>query len=339
MVDQPPPRLPDTPAMPYEDRDRDLLRTEIDALFPMLWKTDSSTQLASLLNVIARAKTMGLPGFELLKDFAERLRRNRAFDDLYVLTSEMNSDGLDTPRTRHLEIQALIELGVFETALDLVRPLLAGSVTDPDADKDKAKAEKAKNVREAYGLLGRIYKQMFVEARKPERRTEPEALRLFLQRSFNAYMKVWSELQSTETAYQGVNALAVARMAQGANLTETDDSAEVAALAQTIIAVLNTSKEKDIWSEASRGEALIALGRYGEAAQAYAAYADHPDVEAFALGSSLRQLEEIWGLKGEDPEAGKPVRILKTALLAKVDAIAAPTRKPARRRPRCRPSA
>ena len=60
---------------------------------------------------------MGRAGFDLLKDFAERLRRDRAFDDLYVLTSEMNADGLDTPRTRHLEIQALIELGVFETAL------------------------------------------------------------------------------------------------------------------------------------------------------------------------------------------------------------------------------
>ncbi|MEQ1780022.1 MAG: trypsin-like peptidase domain-containing protein [Hyphomonadaceae bacterium] len=316
MVDRPTSRLPDAAAMPYGERDSDLLRTEIDALFPALWKTDSSPQLAALLNVIARAKTMGRPGFDMLKDFAERLRRNRAFDDLYVLTSEMNSDGLDTPRTQHLEIQALIELGVFETALDLVRPLLAGSVTDPDADK-------AKNVREAYGLVGRIYKQMFVDARRPERRTELETQRLFLQRSFNAYMKVWSELQSTETAYHGVNALAVARMAQGANLTETDDSTEVTALAQTIIAVINASRDADIWTEASRGEALIALGRYGEAAQAYAAFADHPHVEAFALGSSLRQLEEIWGLKGEDAEAGKPVRILKTALLAKVDSIAA----------------
>ncbi|MEQ1785107.1 MAG: hypothetical protein ABMA14_27500, partial [Hyphomonadaceae bacterium] len=155
MADQPAPPLPDAPAAPHGERDQDILRTEIDALFPMLWKTDSSSQLSTLLNVIARAKTMGRPGFDMLKDFAERLRRNRAFDDLYVLTSEMNSDGLDTPRTRHLEIQALIELGVFETALDLVRPLLVGSITDPDKTK-------ARNVREAYGLIGRIYKQMYV---------------------------------------------------------------------------------------------------------------------------------------------------------------------------------
>ena len=316
MVDRPVPPLPNTPAVPHGARDQDLLRTEINALFPVLWKTDSTSQLSSLLNVIVRAKTMGRPGFDMLKDFAERLRRNRAFDDLYVLTSEMNADGLDTPRTRHLEIQALIELGVFETALDLVRPMLVGSVTDPDNYK-------AKNVREAYGLVGRIYKQMYVDARRPERRTEPEALRLFLQRSFNAYMKVWSDLQTAETTYQGVNALAVAQMAQMAKLTDTDDSAEVARLAQAIIGVIDASKDEDIWTEASRGEALIALGRYDEAAQAYAAFADHPDVEAFALGASLRQLEEIWGLNGEDAAAGKPVRLLKAALLAKVNTIAA----------------
>ena len=40
----------------------------------------------------------------------------------------------------------------------------------------------------------------------------------------------------------------------------------------------------------------------------------------FALGASLRQLEEVWGLKGDDRgRQGKPVRILKAALLAKVD--------------------
>ncbi len=316
MVDQPATILPDTPAVPHHARDQDLLRTEIDALFPALWKTDSSPQLSSLLNVIARAKTMGRPGFDMLKDFAERLRRNRAFDDLYVLTSEMNADGLDTPRTRHLEIQALIELGVYETALDLVRPMLVGSVTDPDNYK-------AKGVREAYGLVGRIYKQMYVDARKPERRTEPEVLQLFLHRAFNAYMKVWSDLQIAETAYQGVNALAIAHMAQAAKLTDTDDTSEVTSLAREILGVIDASKDRGIWDEASRGEALIALGRYDEAAQAYAAFADHPDVEAFALGASLRQLEEIWGLSGDDAASGKPVRILKTALLAKVNTIAA----------------
>ena len=129
-------------------------------------------------------------------------------------------------------------------------------------------------------------------------------------------MKVWSELQTPEASYHGVNALAVARMAQSASLTDTDDAAEVTNLAAEILRVIKESKNSSVWDEASRGEALIALGRFDEAAQAYAAFADHPEIEAFALGASLRQLEEIWGLKGDDPNAGKPVRVLKTALLA-----------------------
>lgn len=313
MVDRPVSPLPDAAIVPHAERDRDLLRGEIDALFPALWKADSSSQLAALLNVIARAKTMGNPGFEMLKDFAERLKQNRAFDDLYVLTSEMNADGLDSPRTRRLEIQALIELGVFETALDLVRPMLTGSTADPD-------------VRQAFGLLGRIYKQMFIEASRPGQRTEPEALRLYLQRSFNAYMKVWAEVKTPETTYQGVNALAVAHMAQAAKLADPEDAAEAKALAVEIIETSRGTMNDSPWALATRGEALIALERFEEATQAFAAYADHAGIDAFELGASLRQLEQVWGLKGDDPVRGQPVRILKAALLAKVDELAAANR-------------
>lgn len=319
MADRPASLLPDTAAVPHGERDRNLLLAEIDALFPALWKTDTSSQLSALLNVIARAKTMGRPGFDMLKDFAERLKQNRAFDDLYVLTSEMNADGLDSPRTRRLEIQALIELGVFETALDLVRPLLVGSTTDPDPDK-------AGDVRQAFGLLGRIYKQMFIEANKPGQRTEPEALRLFLQRSFNAYMKVWSEVKTPETTYQGVNALAVAQMAQNAKLADPEDAAEAKSLALEIIEISRGSTGDSPWALATRGEALIALERFEEATQAFAAYADYAGIDSFELGASLRQLEQVWALKGEDPVRGQPVRILKAALLAKVDELAAANR-------------
>lgn len=311
--------LPDEPVTPHTERDQHLLRQEIDALFPALWKTDASSQLSALLNIITRAKTMGRPGFETLTAFAERLKQNRAFDDLYILTSEMNADGLDSPRTRRLEVQALVELGVFETALDLVRPLLVGSTTDADP-------EKAKDVRQAYGLLGRIYKQMFIEANKPDQRTEPEALRLFLQRSFNAYMKVWSEVKTPETTYQGVNALAVAQMAQHAKLADPEDGAEAKSLALEIIEISKGSAADSVWALATRGEALVALERFDEAAQAFAAYADHPTIDSFELGASLRQLEQVWALKGDDPVRGKPVRILKAALLAKMDEMAAGNR-------------
>jgi V8-like Glu-specific endopeptidase len=303
------------PAMPAPERDGARLADEIAKLAPILYRTDASPQLSAMLNIIARAKTMGQDGYRMLEGFANRLKQLRAFDDLYILTSEMNADGLSSPQTRRLEIQALIELGVFETALDLVRPLLVGDVNGPD---DKA----SYNVREAYGLLGRIYKQMFIESIKPGRKTERKTLELFLSRSFNAYIHVWEKLQNEATAYHAVNALAVAQRAMQQGFADEEDVQEAQKLANDILGVIAKSGTNNVWADATRGEALVALGRHAEAAQAYAEFADHAEVDPFSLGASLRQLEEVWELNGGDPIKGKPVRILKAALLGKLDAVA-----------------
>jgi V8-like Glu-specific endopeptidase len=317
------PSAAETPAVANESLQKDRLQGDIDALFPLLRKTDTSTQLAHLLNIVARGKTMGKLGYDMLRTFADRLKQTRAFDDLYVLTSEMNSEGLQTQKTRRLEVQALVEMGVFETALDLVRPLLVGEIETFD-------------VQEAYGLLGRIYKQMFVAAWSPENpaaRAEAETLRLYLERSFNAYMEVWNKVKAPATTYQAINAVAVAQMAVRAQLVDGESDAEregIKELANEIINVIASAKKPDVWAEATRGEALVALAMHSSepaplldaAARAYAAFAEHPDVDAFSLGASLRQLREIWGIDGGDAVHGKPVRILKAAILAKLETAA-----------------
>ncbi len=318
---------PDAPAIIDEALQKDRLQKDIDALFPVLRKTDTTTQMAQLLNIVARGKTMGKPGYEMLKGFAERLKQTRAFDDLYILTSEMNSEGLDTQKTRRLEIQALVEMGVFETALDLVRPLMAGEIDDKDE-------KKAFDVQEAYGLLGRIYKQMFVAAWKPETPkapAEPETLRLYVERSFNAYMAVWNKVKTSATTYQAINAVAVAQMAVRAELAGGENEIDgIKGLANDVLAVIASAAEPDVWAEATRGEALVALAMNSKepgplldaAARAYAVFAEHPQVDAFSLGASLRQLREVWGLDGADPVYGKPVRIVKAAILAKLETVA-----------------
>ena len=318
--------MPDAPAIIDEALQKDRLQGDIDALFPLLRKTDTTTQMAQLLNIVARGKTMGKPGYDMLKAFAERLKQTRAFDDLYILTSEMNSEGLDTQKTRRLEIQALVEMGVFETALDLVRPLMAGEIDDKDPSK-------AFDVQEAYGLLGRIYKQMFVAEWKPEKPkapAEPETLRLYVERSFNAYMAVWNKVKTVATTYQAINAVAVAHMAVRAELVGGEEEIEgIKGLANEVITVIASGKP-DVWAEATRGEALVALAMNSKepgplldaAARAYAVFAEHPQVDAFSLGASLRQLREVWGIDGADPVYGKPVRIVKAAILAKLETTA-----------------
>lgn len=290
-----------TPREQHTSREGLHLEKRISELLPILWKTDASPQLSKLLNIIAHAKTMGAEGYELLKGLADKLRSLRAFDDLYTLTSEMNADGLGSDKTRLYEVQALIELGVFDTALELVRPLMVGDFTSTLP-------------REAYGNLGRIYKQMYVNAEASEKPVEREVKRLYLERAYTAYMHVWDKLKNDDATWHGVNALAVAKLAAVKGYRPLDP--KLRGVAQAIVEL--TKASTDVWAQATLGEALLALEDYEGATQAYAAFADDPGVSPFHIGAALRQLQEIWQLDGDDATSGKPVRILKAGMLAKL---------------------
>ncbi len=308
----------DKPETAYKPELRRLGKS-IDDLLPQLWKTDTSSDLGRLLNIVAQARTQGDEGFGLVMGLAEKLRSLRAFDDLYVLTSEMNAVGLKERRSELYEIQALIELGVFETALDLVRPLLVDDLEQEPPG-------------EAYGHLGRIYKQMYVNADTGTAHVESEVKRLYVERSINAYMCVWDKLRNDKlrnygASYHAVNALAMAQLAVRKGYAPPNP--KLSDLARAIIEVVE-QKKYDVWAKATLGESLLALEDYEGATQAYAEFADHPHVTPFTIGAALRQVQEIWGLKGFDeklkPEEnqvrGKPVRILKAGLLAKLTAFA-----------------
>lgn len=303
----------DTPETVYKPELRHLGKS-IDELLPVLWKSDTSTPLSKLLNIVAQARTLGDEGFNLVMGLAKKLQNLRAFDDLYILTSEMNAVGLATRDTQLLEVQALIELGVFETALDLIRLLLVNDLEQNPPG-------------EAYGRLGRIYKQMFVAADQGTSPVEDEVKRLYVERSFGAYMHGWDKLQNYDASWLGVNALAMAHLAARKGYTQRDP--KLPELARAIVAVV-TPRADDVWSRATLGEALLALEDFEGATKAYREFADHPSVTPFHIGAALRQVQEIWNLKGSDPELtfeenqvrGKPVRILKAGMLAKLAAYA-----------------
>ncbi len=294
---------PESATPPAPESEREALKAEIAALAPSLWKLDTSQTLAPLLKIIAQARGLGADGFPVLKDFARQLRETRAFDDLYILTSEMRACGMADGDVRRWEVQALIELGVYETALDLARPMIAPG-------------PKTEMGRDGYSALGRIYKQMYIDAASGRMRAAPEMMALYLERSVTAYAKVWEAEKSPATAYYAVNAVAIACRAAADGVTAEDPGAK--ALAEEILAVLRQPSAEDGWGWATRGEALVALGRYDEAAQAYCSFAFASNVTPFQLNASLRQLEEVWRLDGNDAKAGAPVRLLKAALIAKL---------------------
>lgn len=267
---------------------------------PRLWKEDSSEALALLLHLLQDARELGQAGFKTLKKFAGALRENLAFDDLYIVTSRMNAWGMTDLDVQRWEIQALIELGVFETALDLSRRMAREGTA-------------SKAGREGYSAIGRVYKQMYVDARAGKTAAEPAMLDLYLRRGYEAYTTVWNAEQSSGSAYWGVNALSMAAMARrhGQAIAGVDE----AKLAADILA--SVEKEVDPWSKATAAEALVGLGRNDAAAAAYAGFANDPQTSVFQLAAALRQLVEIWEIDGADEKSGAPVRSLKAALMSK----------------------
>ena len=71
--------------------------------------------------------------------------------------------------------------------------------------------------------------------------------------------------------------------------------------------------ESYVWDYASRVEALIALGRFDEAAKALDEYSDHPAMDAFEVSSTFRQFDEV--LQLSTTEEGRPLleRLRKAA--------------------------
>ena len=75
------------------------------------------------------------------------------------------------------------------------------------------------------------------------------------------------------------------------------------------------AKSNDPWAMATLGEAYLALGEFENAARWFGTYANDPNVDAFALSGTVRQLEEVWRLKAGPHGAGAIVAGLKAALI------------------------
>jgi hypothetical protein len=107
--------------------------------------------------------------------------------------------------------------------------------------------------------------------------------------------------------------VALLALAQRQGLTAAQ-IADPKALAERIVKNLQVKRERTRFDEATLAEALVALGRYDEAAACLQKYVWHPDTSAFSLGSTLRQFEQVWEL--DTP--GHPGQSLLTMLRARL---------------------
>lgn len=217
------------------------------------------------------------------------LRRKRYFGIALRLGEAIFESGQRDPLVQLVYAQALIDSGRVAAAIPFLETLIAG--TTPRSHPGN----------EARGLLGRAYKQLYVNGGG-----DPALRADYLLRAFNAYYDVYRDNRTT--TWHGINAAAVLQRAANDGLRFP----KIEPFEREIHDAL--SGAKDVWGLATLAEASLAIRNYGDAQRWYGEFAKHADADAFEIGSALRQLEEVWGLR-EDASPGREILPLLRAKL------------------------
>jgi hypothetical protein len=232
------------------------------------------------------------------------LRNKRMFAQMQRLADVLIQTNRGTFTIQRQYAQSLIDQGNYTAALAVLSQLVAET---GNAGKN---AKAVKEHMEAQGLVGRVYKQLYVNAGNNNIRKAD-----FIRRAVGAYGAAYNA--SPETAlWHGINVVA---LVQRAKLDGIEDPAwpNDRGLAQSILTLIQQrydDREATIWQFATACEACVALQKTEEAMHWLSGYLRMPDVDAFEVASMLRQMKEIWRLDMHT-EAGQMILPLLQAEL------------------------
>lgn len=216
------------------------------------------------------------------------LRAHRFFELMRDVAQAFISAGAGGPTVRRQYAQALIELGDFGSARSVLKALTV------ELDPDHAEAA------EADGLLGRLYKQRYVNAAAD------------IQNAFSSYWRVYD--RDKEKYWHAANVLATAKRAErdSVKLPVALDIGEIARNVRASIAALPSPTH---WDLATSAEAALASGDATQAVVDYLAFAAHPETDAFSVASALRQLNEVWRIDLNQDASRELDQLLSAKLL------------------------
>lgn len=228
------------------------------------------------------------------------LRNEREFDLLDRL-AEVLKKWSDDPTIILLQAQALIELRKSPDAIDLLDEL-ATKVQD-----------KPKVLLEAEGLLGRAYKQTFFDARN---KTGERAL-CALAKSLQHYRRAY-DVPPGRNAWPGLNMLAIAAFVARKQVA-VETGIDVRAFAKELLDTLDATPpdDRDNWYDGSRAEVYLGLDNLNAVEEHIGKYVRNGETSAFALGGTLRQFTELWGLEEHSAQGNGIVQALRAALSQK----------------------
>lgn len=254
----------------------------------------STDQCFRLIRRLDRA-TVPFPE-SIAKAILSALRRKRQFQMMELAADALIRNGQSASQIYRQYAQALIDQGSFTAAAKILESIIA--------DFRSPIAEKA----EASGLLGRIYKQQYVNAEDPGSPRQQENLIQAVQRYYDVY-----KTNPTSFYWHGINTVALLSRASRDNI-----SVSLPVTATQIATQIETLLEKDTldqWESATSIETAIALGNFTGAYERAVLFVSNPAVDAFEIGSLLRQLTETWQLSRDKEPGNNLLPVLHAALL------------------------
>ena len=222
------------------------------------------------------------------------LRRKRYFS----LMENVAPCFVQSSQIRRQLAQALIDQGKFDAALATLDDILTTEEPGPG------------EWGEAKGLVGRAFKQTYVNASN----LEPRMRQPLLEKAIAAY---WEGYQKTSDSWHSINVVAlVARARRDRLVLENYGGPATEDLAKEVLNNIEAQAAPDLWAMATAAEAELFFENYPKTAGWLRQYVQQQGADAFELTSTIRQFTEVWGLS-DDEEPGKSLLAVLNANLLK----------------------
>ena len=241
-----------------------------------LEKATNEFRTGDVANLLGQVNIASLDDRQINKTLTI-LRRKRLFPELEATTKKLIEDGKETPLIRRQQIQSLIDQNRIEEAIATLQELPTEFGNDPLEHS------------EICGLRGRAFKQLFVNGAGEEN----------LQLAIREYEPCWNN-RLGDYRWHGINLVALLTRAEQDSI-DIPSGLNKEALAKEILwEIDDLGQNATIWDYATAMEASVALGDMQKTLKWVKEYVRHPAADAFELGSTLRQLRELWNLPGTE---------------------------------------
>jgi hypothetical protein len=239
------------------------------------------------------------------------LRSFAWFDWFYRAAIKMEEYGQSAPKVQRQLAQARIEQGHLTDAIVGLKNLRAELKNKIVEGEEELEFE----LGEAIGLLGRSYKQLYIDSKPLQGEPRLHDLKQALEHYGHAYKEKIGDYM-----WHGVNYIALLTHAERIKLGKnTAYSIEAQSCADDIQVDIDNLDKKHLnpWILANRIEAYLAQGKTQEAIAATEDYLNADGLDAFMVQGTRRQLVQLWMLN-EEQEPGVSILPMMTARLAEL---------------------